>query len=45
MLATEGVYLSGATYWYPRFDDELVTFALDAQLRGVEKRGATKVLQ
>src|SRR5262245_7209617 len=25
MLATEGVYLSGATYWYPRFDDELVT--------------------
>jgi len=32
MLATEGVYLSGATYWYPRFDDELVTFTLDVQL-------------
>src|SRR5262245_40845871 len=29
MLATDGVYLSGATYWYPRFDDELVTFTLD----------------
>jgi aminopeptidase N len=32
MLAAEGVYLSGATYWYPRFDDELVTFSLDVQL-------------
>jgi peptidase M1-like protein len=32
MLAAEGVYLSGATYWYPRFDDEMVTFSLDVQL-------------
>ncbi|HSX80219.1 MAG TPA: signal protein PDZ, partial [Candidatus Saccharimonadia bacterium] len=32
MLATEGVYLSGVTYWYPRFDDEMVTFTLDVQL-------------
>jgi len=32
MLATEGVYLSGATYWYPRFDDEMVTFTVDVQL-------------
>jgi aminopeptidase N len=32
MLAAEGVYLSGATHWYPRFDDELVTFSLDVQL-------------
>jgi aminopeptidase N len=32
MLATEGVYLSSATYWYPRFNDELVTFTLDVQL-------------
>ena len=32
MVATEGVYLSGATYWYPRFDDEMVTFTLDVQL-------------
>jgi hypothetical protein len=32
MLATEGVYLSGAMYWYPRFDEELVTFTLDVQL-------------
>jgi aminopeptidase N len=32
MMATEGVYLSGATYWYARFDDEMVTFTLDVQL-------------
>src|SRR5215471_5830697 len=32
MLATEGVYLSGATYWYPRFQDEMVTFTVDIQL-------------
>lgn len=32
MLATEGVYLSGATYWYPRFHDEMVTFTVDVQL-------------
>ena len=32
MLATEGVYLSGATYWYPRFDDEMMTFTLDVQV-------------
>jgi hypothetical protein len=32
MLASEGVYLSGATYWYPRFDDEMVMFTLDVQV-------------
>ena len=32
ILATEGVYLSGATYWYPRFNDEMVTFTIDVQL-------------
>jgi hypothetical protein len=32
MITTDGVYLSGATYWYARFDDELVTFTLDVQL-------------
>jgi aminopeptidase N len=32
MLATEGVYLSGATHWYPRFNDEMVTFTVDVQL-------------
>src|SRR6266849_3969080 len=31
MLAAEGVYLSAATYWYPRFADEMVTFTLDVQ--------------
>src|SRR5574341_501013 len=32
MLAAEGVSLSAATYWYPRFGDELLTFRLDVQL-------------
>jgi len=32
MLAVEGVYLSAATYWYPRFGDALLTFTLDVQL-------------
>src|SRR5262249_9233960 len=32
MLAAEGAYLSAATYWYPRFGDELLTFTLDVQL-------------
>jgi hypothetical protein len=31
-IATEGVYLSGATSWYPRFDDEMVTFTLDVDV-------------
>lgn len=32
MLAAEGVFLSAATYWYPRFGDALLTFTLDVQL-------------
>jgi hypothetical protein len=32
MLAAEGIFLSAATYWYPRFGDELLTFTLDVQL-------------
>lgn len=32
MLAAEGVSLSAATYWYPRFGDALLTFRLDVQL-------------
>src|SRR5712691_2912662 len=32
MLAVEGVYLSAATYWYPRFGDAWLTFTLDVQL-------------
>jgi Peptidase family M1 domain len=31
VIAVAGVYLSAATYWYPRFADELVTFTLDVQ--------------
>ena len=32
LLAPEGVYLSGATYWYPHFHDEMVTFTVDVQV-------------
>src|SRR5215831_4869635 len=32
LLAPEGVSLSAATYWYPRFGDALLTFTLDVQL-------------
>jgi peptidase M1-like protein len=32
MITTAGMYLSGATYWYARFDDEMVTFTLDVQV-------------
>ena len=32
MITPEGMYLSGATYWYAHFDDEMVTFTLDVQL-------------
>jgi hypothetical protein len=30
-IAADGVYLSAATYWYPRTDSELVTFAVEVQ--------------
>ena len=32
IIAPEGVYLSAATSWYARADDELVTFSLDLRL-------------
>ena len=32
MIASEGVFLNGASAWYPRFEDELVSFALEARL-------------
>ncbi|MEK6630728.1 MAG: M1 family aminopeptidase, partial [Acidobacteriota bacterium] len=32
LVGPEGVYLSAATFWYPRFGEELVTFALEAQV-------------
>jgi hypothetical protein len=30
LVGPEGVYLAGSSVWYPRFDEELVTFRLDA---------------
>jgi hypothetical protein len=32
LVGPEGVYLSAGTFWYPRFGEELVTFALEAQV-------------
>jgi aminopeptidase N len=31
-IAADGVYLSAATYWYPRSDNELLTFTLEVRL-------------
>ncbi len=31
-ISSEGVHLDGATAWYPRFPDQLQTFALEADL-------------
>ena len=30
LVGPEGVYLAGSSVWYPRFDEEFVTFLLDA---------------
>ncbi|MBI5569137.1 MAG: M1 family peptidase [Desulfomonile tiedjei] len=32
MISAEGVYLTGESYWYPRFDDGLITFDLELNL-------------
>ncbi len=32
MIAKDGVYLSGNSYWYPRFDDELITFTVNVTM-------------
>ena len=32
IIFPEGIFLSGQTYWYPHFVDELVTFNLDVEL-------------
>ena len=32
LITSQGIYLAGSTYWYPRFDNHLVTFSLDVQL-------------
>src|SRR5208337_450421 len=34
MISENGVYLSGNSYWYPRFDDELITFTVRVTLPG-----------
>jgi hypothetical protein len=31
LIGQEGVYLAGATFWYPHFDRELVTFSVEAR--------------
>jgi aminopeptidase N len=30
LVGTEGVYLAGSSVWYPRFDEEFVTFRMEA---------------
>ncbi len=32
MISENGVYLSGDSYWYPRFDNELITFTVRVTL-------------
>ena len=34
MISENGIYLSGDSYWYPRFDNELITFTVRATLPG-----------
>jgi hypothetical protein len=32
IISSEGVYLSGSSYWYPSFGEEMVTFTLQVEL-------------
>jgi hypothetical protein len=32
IISSEGVFLSGSSFWYPHFVDELVTFRMDVEL-------------
>ncbi len=32
IISTDGIYLSGKSFWYPWFNDDLVSFTLDVQL-------------
>ncbi len=32
IISPQGVFLSGSTFWYPHFADELVTFRMDVEL-------------
>ncbi len=34
MISENGVYLSGDSYWYPRFDNEMITFTVRVTLPG-----------
>ncbi|MEW6570664.1 MAG: M20/M25/M40 family metallo-hydrolase [Nitrospirota bacterium] len=34
IISTEGVYLSGSSFWYPKFDGELITFNIEIELPG-----------
>ncbi len=34
LITDEGVFLASSTLWYPRFNDDLITFALTANLPG-----------
>lgn len=34
IIDEEGVYLSGSSYWYPAFDEELITFKAAVELPG-----------
>ena len=34
MISENGVYLSGNSYWYPRFNDEMITFTVSITLPG-----------
>jgi aminopeptidase N len=32
IISPQGIYLNGSTYWYPVFNDDLVTFTMDVRL-------------
>ncbi|NOG83474.1 MAG: M20/M25/M40 family metallo-hydrolase [Planctomycetes bacterium] len=32
IISKEGVFLSGSSFWYPHFEDQLVTFRMDVEL-------------
>ncbi|ODS32358.1 MAG: peptidase [Candidatus Scalindua rubra] len=32
IISPEGIFLSGSSFWYPHFVDELVTFSMDVEL-------------
>lgn len=32
LISSDGIFLGGPTYWYPWFDDELMTFSMEVQV-------------